>query len=585
MEQQVVGWGDGTHWSHSDSCTVSRKLGEAFYKLGVRDIFGVLGGGIAPFAHGLMQNPFRFFHFRHEAGAGFAAVESYFASQRPALTVVTTGPGLFNVLNAMGAARADGAKLLLVSGSSQRELTGRGAVQETSTMTIPDPYIFQSGALFHFAARVETIQELQIALQRIQIGFQSPGGFVAHLSIPLNLQTQIIDPKISLIGQGWKIAQHQFSDSVIENCLDSLIHSRSVLWVGHGCRMASAELMQLATLTQTPVICSPRSKGVFNEHHPLFVGVSGAGGHESVPRFFNECSPETVFALGTRLGEVTSFFQPGLIPTNQWIHVDLDPSAFGIAYPAGVHGYGIQGECKQFLSQLLNAAIKREPLTKKEKPFWNSINSMIPPRLNPLEAHPVRPAFIMQTLQEEVLTQNQVTVMSEAGSAFTWCNHLLKFSNPNQYRTSAAWGSMGHFTTGVVGAALSGKKTAIAVVGDGSMLMNNEINTAVTYNARAIWLVMNDAQLGLNEHGMKALGMTPIETQMPRTDFVLFARSQGAKAKAVHNEHELKTALRWALDESGPVVLDIHSDPHSVSPILAARTKSLQNQQSKGGSL
>jgi acetolactate synthase-1/2/3 large subunit len=137
---------------------------------------------------------------------------------------------------------------------------------------------------------------------------------------------------------------------------------------------------------------------------------------------------------------------------------------------------------------------------------------------------------------------------------------------------------MGHFTTGCVGAALVGKRPVVTIVGDGAMLMNNEINTAVQYNARVVWVVLNDAQLGLNQHGMTALGMRPVETQMPRTNFVMFAESQGARGRAVASEADLAGALDWALTTDGPVVLDVNVDPGIPSPVVAERIASLQRQ-------
>ena len=126
--------------------------------------------------------------------------------------------------------------------------------------------------------------------------------------------------------------------------------------------------------------------------------------------------------------------------------------------------------------------------------------------------------------------------------------------------------------------ALAGSRRVVAVVGDGAMLMNNEINTAVQYGARVLWIVLNDAQLGLNQHGMTALGMCPVETQMPRTDFVAFARSQGADGAAVDTEADLDAALQIALAHDGPFVLDVRIDRTIPSPIVAERIRSLQRQ-------
>jgi acetolactate synthase-1/2/3 large subunit len=190
----------------------------------------------------------------------------------------------------------------------------------------------------------------------------------------------------------------------------------------------------------------------------------------------------------------------------------------------------------------------------------------------------VRPPFLLERLQRRIVEATDAVLMSEAGTSFTWCNAHLSFDEPGRYRTSAAWGSMGHFTTGCVGAALSSDRRVVAVVGDGAMLMNNELNTAAQYGARVIWVVLNDAQLGLNDHGMTALGMRPVETQLPRTDFVAFARSQGADGCAVTSEEEVDDALARALAADGPFVLDVRIDRTLPSPVVAERIRSLNRQ-------
>lgn len=580
---EVVGWGaGGAAWAGPQAASVSRAIAGALYAAGVRECFGVLGGGIAPFAAGLANTQIRLYHFRHEAGAGFAAIEAYHATGRPGVVVVTTGPGLFNVLNAAMAARVDGAKLLVVSGFTSRPQVGRGAVQETSLRSMPTD-LTRAGSIFHEVAIPETEEELVHVMGRIVRGFAAPGSFVAHLGLPLALQTRMLasatEPRFATLAAPWQVEAPAPSLAAIDACLDELRDPDALLWVGHGALAASAALRRFAIAARLPVVSSPRAKGVFPETHPLFVGVSGAGGSPEVQQWFASRRPRHVLVVGTRLGEVTSFLSPGLLPREGWTHVDLDATAFGAAF-AQVAGRGIVADAGRFFA-LLHA--------RAEATGWFARRSVGPasertvPALLTPTAGEVRPSYLMQELQAQVVRGSDAVVMSEAGTSFTWCNARLRFDAPGRYRSSAAWGSMGHFTTGCVGAALASGRRVVAVVGDGAMLMNNEINTAVQYGADVLWVILNDAQLGLNEQGMTALGMRPVETQMPRTDFVAFARSQGADGAAVNDERELAAALGVALTRSGPYVLDVRVDRSELSPVIAERVRSLQRQATERG--
>lgn len=573
MKNEVVGWGAaGAAWARPDAESVSRGIAQTLYDLGVRETFGVLGGGIAPFAAGLSNTPLKFFHFRHEAGAGFAALEASFESGRPGVVVVTTGPGLFNVLNAAMAARVDDAKFLVISGFTAPALAGRGAVQETTAATMPAE-LLRPGSLFHEVAIPETVEALGPALARLARGFSSPGGFVAHLGLPLSLQTQLLAAPLPAAAK-WEVALPAPTTASLDACLEALLDPAALLWVGHGARRAHTHLRRFVEAAGLPVASSPRGKGVFPEAHPQFLGVSGAGGGTEVRTWFAEKKPKHALVIGTRLGEVTSFLAPGLCPSESFTHVDVDPRAFGAAFPQA-RGHGVVADAAAFLEALHARA---------EQTRWFARRARVTPPeravelLHPREAAPIRPQFVMQVLQELVVKRSDALLVSEAGTSFTWCNAHLRFDAPGRYRTAAAWGSMGHFTTGCVGAALAGTRKVVAVVGDGAMLMNNELNTAAQYGADVLWLVLNDAQLGLNEHGMTALGMKPVETQLPRTDFVAFARSQQADGATVNTETELHAALSAALARRGPFVLDLNIDRTVPSPVVAERVKSLQRQ-------
>lgn len=583
--QNVVGWGRlGARWARPDAPGVSRALAERLHSLGITHAFGMLGGGIAPFAAGLAQSPIRFHSFRHEAGAGFAAIEAYFATNRPAAVIVTTGPGLFNVLNPMMAARIDGAKVLLISGFTARSQAGRGAVQETTPQTLPGALI-QPGTLFHDVAIPESADELPAILARLQQGFAKPGGWVAHIGLPISLQCALLEAPLPPPSPGWSYSPQPPSPEALDACLDALLDPHAVLWIGHGARGAAETLKAFAEGANLPVVTSPRAKGVFPERHPLFIGVSGAGGSPTVKSWFKSRPPKNIVVVGSRLGEVTSFLSSDVVPLERYFHVDIDPSAFGSAFPH-VPGLGIVADAHAFFADIL----------ARTTPHWRQARSLAAAEALrglaevcrspvPLLAQPgdIRPMFLMQAIQNRIVDGSDVLVMSEAGTSFTWSNAGLRFETPGRYRMSARWGSMGHFTTGCVGAAIASGRKVVAIVGDGAMLMNNEINTAVQYGASVTWIVLNDAQFGLNEHGMLALGMIPVETQLPRTNFVTFAQSQGADGIVVTREEDLDDALDQAMRASGPFVVDVRIDRTIPSPVVTERKASLLNQTDDPG--
>jgi acetolactate synthase-1/2/3 large subunit len=190
----------------------------------------------------------------------------------------------------------------------------------------------------------------------------------------------------------------------------------------------------------------------------------------------------------------------------------------------------------------------------------------------------VRPDFLMAMIQREIVEGSLAPIITEAGNAFAWGTHDLHFDEPERYRVSTGFGSMGHAVTGVLGMAVGRRGKAVALAGDGAMLMNSEISTAVQYKIPAVWIVLNDSAYGMIQQGMTALGMTPIETEIPRSDFVMIARGMGADGVRVEREEDVVPALRLAMAARGPFVVDVVIDP-SVKAPAGRRFKSLADDQ------
>jgi acetolactate synthase-1/2/3 large subunit len=537
--------------------------------LGVEHAFGVFGGGIAPFCEAVSRSPIKLIHCRHEAGAAFAAIESSLSSGKPSVVVATTGPGVTNLLTGMVAARAEGAKVIFVSGTTNAAQRGRCAFQETTASGSGFSGLFSSGPLFHHAQIVEDPAELEGLCTRLASGVTRPNGFVAHVGLPISVQTASttpLRPRLTSLPAGGADAL------TVARCVELLKQEPFVIWAGFGARDAAPELRRFAELTSARVMCSPRGKGVLPEDHPLYLGVTGLGGHPRPEEYVRAARPARALVLGTRLGEMTSFWSEGLIPREGFIHVDVDRDVFGAAYP-NAPTLGVQAEIRALLSALLEAW----PKAGDHPPPRSSRPRAVPPA--PVEARVggrVRSSYLMAALQRTVVEASDAVVLTEAGNSFMLGSSHLRFDRAGRYRVSTAFGSMGHAAAGVLGAALARGK-AVALVGDGALLMLNEMSTAAQYAIPAVWVVLNDARYGMIARGLESLGFKPFETDFPEADFVAIARGMGVPGITVEHEDELEAALEAALDAEGPFVVDVMID-RSEAPVKNRRNDSLISQ-------
>ncbi len=553
----------GIEYEARTESTVVRCLVDSLASLGIEQAYGVSGGAIALIFDALEESSIELRHLRHETGAAFAATEAYFASGKPTVVFATTGPGLLNSLTGMTAARWDGAKVILISGATNSPQRGRWATQETSSYTTPQDLLYARGPIFDFAVRMEHASELPEVLRRLSIGLARPGGFIAHISMPMSVQSNRID--VARASPRMDVQAPAASAEVVDRCARHLKADTFAIWAGFGATGAAPLVRELAERTGAMVFCSPRAKGIFPEDHDQYLGVTGLGGHESVTEYMIQRRPKWLLVLGSRLGEPTSFWDTDMVPSGGFIHVDLDSEVPGTAYPEA-DTLGIQADVGLFLEQLLRRIPKGSAKPSRSVPVRPDFDDLVPLRLT--GRGPVRPQVLMRAIQSRVIDRSQALVLSECGNSFAWCNHHLRFSTPGRYRVSTLFGSMGHSAAGVVGAALATGQKAVAVVGDGSMLMNSEVSSAVQYRAQAIWVVLNDSGYGMCRDGHSALGLTDQSVDFPTVDFVSLARAQGADGIRVETEDMVELALEEALRADGPFVVDARIDIHEPSPLL-----------------
>jgi acetolactate synthase-1/2/3 large subunit len=571
----------GTEESNQNM-TVADAVAQMLENLGIKSAYGVSGGAMASLWGALSNSNVEVLNFRHEAGAAFAATEAYFASGNPTVVFTTAGPGITNALTGLFAARGEGAKVILLSACTSAPQRGRWAIQETSTDTLPSSGIFTTGTVFNYASTVESAAQLPQIFRKIALGFSQPGGYVAHLSIPTAVQNMAMNDT-RLPSQGVSCSKVTASEEAIAEVADLLSIGTFAIWLGFGARDAASEIRQLAEKTGAAVMCSPRGKGIFPEDHSQFVGVTGLGGHGSVMTYMQEVAPIRTLVLGSRLSEPTSFWNQDMVPCKGFIHVDIDPNVPGVAYPHA-KTIGIQSDIKSFVRQLLRKlSADTEALDRVKASQPSSLPKPESSAVEPGQESPIRPSVLMEAIQKVIIDGSDAVVMAECGNSFTWSTNLLRFSSANRYRVSTGVGAMGHAVTGVVGAAQARNGKAVAIVGDGAMLMNNEISTAVKYQIPAIWIVLNDARYNMCHQGMKMLGMTGADATIPQTDFQMISRGMGAEGIRVTKESEITAALEQAVAATGPIVIDVLIDPDKAAP-SKGRNKGLASQGVKATS-
>src|SRR3990172_1796669 len=151
-------------------------------------IFGLVGIPITDLARLAQAEGMRFIGFRHEQNAGNAAAIAGYMTQKPGICLTVSAPGFLNGLTALANATTNCFPMILISGSSEREIVDlqQGDYEEMDQLAIAKP-------LAKAAFRVLHAEDIGVGIARAIRAAVSgrPGG--VYLDLPGRIFAQTMD--------------------------------------------------------------------------------------------------------------------------------------------------------------------------------------------------------------------------------------------------------------------------------------------------------------------------------------------------------------------------------------------------------
>ncbi|MBX9660841.1 MAG: biosynthetic-type acetolactate synthase large subunit, partial [Nitrospiraceae bacterium] len=337
---------------------------------------------------------------------------------------------------------------------------------------------------------------------------------------------------------------------------------KPILYVGGGVVFsgASAELIELAELTQIPVDMTLMGLGAFPGEHQLSLGMLGMHGTYQANMAMHYS--DLVIAIGARFDDRVTGKVSEFCPHAKVIHVDIDPTSIRKNINVDIP---IVGDCKTVLrelNQILRASVNGEQ-KELRKPWWKQIReweSAHPLAYQQDADGPIKPQHVVKRLYE--LTKDRDPIVStDVGQHQMWAAQYFKLAKPNRWLTSGGLGTMGFGFPAAMGAqAAFPGRLVLCIAGDGSIQMNmQEMATAVVSKLPVKIIVLNNRFHGMvrqwqdlfyqGRYASSDLENTP--------DFVKLAEAYGAVGLRANKVGDLDAVLKEAIAVDGPVIVDV----------------------------
>ena len=534
---------------------------EALRAEGVKYVFGIVGGTFLEVLDALYDaEDIAFVSTRHEQGAAFMADGFARATGRPAVCLVTNGPGATNLVSGVYAAYTGHSPVIAVSGAPSRDVVYRDAFQEADHVSLFRPVTKQ--ALTVNAS--ERIPELfRHAFRTAMTGKRGP----VFIDIPRDLLGGAPIEHPDVPPPSYRVHQRLPADPELVARAAALLASaeRPVIVAGGGVTHsgASETVVQLAELLSAPMITGYGRNDAVPNAHPLYVGPLGRAG---APEAGQVCArADVILAAGTRLSNFTSFYDNRYISADaRIVQIEIDERELGRNYPVAV---GIQADASAALSSIL-AALRAQP-AQPGRAAWAAeaagLRAQRRARLDDEAAwtgSPVKPQRVYGELRK-ALPEDAVMVL-DAGACPAFGYDRLDFQRPGTFITPLDFGGLGFAFPEALGAKL-GRPGApvVAIHGDGGFLFNvQELETAVREGIAAVTIVMNNNLWGSEAAYQQALYPgREIGARIANPRFDKLAELFGARGYYVDRAGDVGDALTEAIDSNQPAVIEIPVDP------------------------
>lgn len=553
---------------------VTDAIGDWFAARGIQHYFGYAGAAALPLLDGLSGHPeIVGIQPKHESHAVHMADTYFRATGRLAPVVVTKGPGVANCIGGMATALHDTSAVMLLAGGGPTHHLGK-SMQEFSYHGFEDivnllrPVTKRSW----FQVRPDTvIDTLNQAYKTALTGRPGP----VFVYIPLDILWAEVEGEVTA-PRG--VTSRQRADSTSIDAVADLIREaeRPLVIAGGGVAFSSGgadSLKALVERTGIPLVTTLTAKGVISEEHELSLGPVGRSGSPAAAEAAR--SADLLISLGARFSDNnTSNWRAGKVydvPRTKIVQVDIDVAEIGRTYPVEV---GILADVDMVLNDL-NDALGKDKLA----PRWDDWRSRLSVLKNEWEGEvatlvatsgsPVHPARIMHEVGEAIASSGRVYI--DIGDSISYAEAYMTIRRPGSWCIMPGFAEMGSAASGVLGAAVADpSQPAIAVTGDGAFnMVSNILGAAVEYDLPAIWVVVNNAELGIERKAMELLfnrahpwtKFVRKDTGEPyNPDFVKLAEAYGAEGVRVERGEDLGPALKRAIASRRPYVIDVLCD-------------------------
>jgi acetolactate synthase-1/2/3 large subunit len=485
-----------------------------------------------------------------EQSAGFMADGVSRSSASVGVVNVVPGAGVTHCLSGVAEALLDGIPIVVLAAGIRRDTGKAFQLHDIDQAAILRPV---TKAVLRPERASEIYATVRHAFDLALAG--TPGPVAVEIPMEFYLLTHdVAEPQPEAVAAETSAVSLRHLEEAAR-----LLNSarRVLLYVGYGARDAGPVLVELAEKLGAPVATTIQGKGVFPEHHPLWLW-NGLGATIPSPLRAVAAECDLMLAVGCRFSEVGTGSY-GFTPPPTVIHVDINPDVLNKNVPATL---AVSADAWDFLSGVLPLVDDRGQWGEPAEQIANGHRLVNEVWGRERCENRVTPAALFAALQR--LAPEAIYTTDSGNGTFLAMEHL-RLDRPGRFLAPVDFSCMGYAVPAAIGAALANpRQDVVAMAGDGAFLMTGlELMTAASYGAGVVVCLLRDGELAQIAQLQRTLMAEVANIVLPPYDARAFAQTTGAAYVVCADDAGIEHALQeaFAAARSGhPVLVDVAID-------------------------
>lgn len=528
-----------------------RSVLEYLQGMGVKHVFGIPAGSVNGFFNELYDMPeITPVVTKHEGAAGYMAASYAKYSNQLSVCIGSSGPGGTNLVTGAANAMREHLPVLFLTGAVPVSTMGLNASQELDA----DP-VFKSVTKYSVTV-TDSKDLLAEIIKAVEIAISGVPGPV-HVAMPIDIQHSPVG-EVKIPAPIKRESMTPDLEAIKKAAKEMAERKSGYIFAGQGARNSTEALIELAELLGWPIMVSPQAKGIIRHDHPLFAGIFGFAGSESASTLMNEGDAKTLLVVGSSLGETaTNNYNANMAQDRFLVQLDFDASVFNRKYEVDVPVLGdIQLSLVFLIEELKALGLTAKPLKPLELAEEEE-----------LEEYSTK--NVLLKLQEYLPASTRYTI--DIGEFMAYVIHHMKVLDEGTFDINVHFGAMGSGLSAAIGSKFAEpERPTVAITGDGCFFMHGmEILTAKEYNLPILFVVMNNARLGMVYHG-HALQFKRVHASFEQEpiDISAMAKAMNIPSYRVDGMGDLNPEiLENLMNMSGPAVLEVALVDNNTPPM------------------